>query len=144
MRKYLLATVLSFGVLGFSAPNEAKASWLSEAFGHSQIQLNIGTQYPAYSPPVCAPFPVYPVYQPAPVYVQTPVYAPAPVYPVYRPAPVYVQRPVYVPAPHYAPVPTAPYGAYRPAYGHVPHHASWGTERYEPYRHDWNQSDWRR
>ena len=139
MRKLMLSTLLGLGALGFTAasPTEAKASWLSEAFEHSRIEVNVGPQYPAYSAPVYAPAPVYPVYRPVPTYT-----------PAYYPVPTYV-TPTYTPAPVYAPAPVIPVQAYRPAYvPYVPQHSYYGPNRWEQERHEGrdhrNEHDWRR
>jgi hypothetical protein len=96
MRKLITSAILGLGALGINADaNQAKASWLSDVVNHSQIQVSIGSQYPAYPAPVYAPTPAYQVYQPAPAY-PAPNYYPVPAVPVpvYRPVPVYVpQRP---------------------------------------------------
>jgi len=90
MRKLITSALLGLGALGINADaNPAKASWLSDVLNHSQIQVSIGSQYPAYPAPVYVPAPAYPVYRPLPAYPASAV----PV-PVYRPVPVYVpQRP---------------------------------------------------
>jgi hypothetical protein len=93
MRKAMFAAVLGLGLMGFTLPGQAKASWLSEGLDHTQVNVNFGPQYaPAY-PAV----PAYPAYRPAytpPAYSYYPSYAPA-----YRPAPVYQpQRSFYGPS----------------------------------------------
>ena len=132
MRKLMLSALLGLGAFGATADsNQAKASWLSEVLNNSQIQVNIGSQYPSYpAAPVYAPTPAYPVYRPVPAYTPPAInYYPAP---VYTPAPV-VRVPVYRPAPVYVP---------------QPQHVNYGPNRYEHDRHDWrdgrNDHDWRR
>jgi hypothetical protein len=129
MRKVILSALLGLGALGFTDTNEAKASWLSEALNNSQIQVNIGSQYPRYPVPVYAPAPAYPVYRPT--------YSP----PAYS----------YYPASVYTPGSVIPVPAYRPAPVNVPTHSYYGPNRYEHDRHDrhdWhdgrNSHDWRR
>ena len=134
MRKIILSTLLGVGTLGFIAPNDAKASWLSEAFGHSRIDVHVGPQYPAYPPaPVYAPPPAYPVYRPAPVY--------PPAYSYYPPQP----QQTYQPAPSCAP-PAAHQPA--PSYYYQPRQAYYGPYRYDPYQRDGRDPrydhDWRR
>ena len=91
MRKLITSALFGLGALGINADaNPAKASWLSDVLNHSQIQVSIGSQYPAYPAPVYAPAPAYPVYRPVPAY-PAPNYYPAPrvPVPVYRPVPAY-------------------------------------------------------
>ena len=126
MRKVMLSALLGFGTLGVTAvtPSEAKASWLSEAFDRSRIEVNVGPQYPVY-----APAPVYPVYRPLPTYAPPAYgYYPVPTYPAYRP--------VYMPAP-VVPV-------YRPAPSYVPQHSYYGPNRWDHDRDDHRDRDWRR
>ena len=138
MRPLMVSALLGLGVLGFTATNEAKASWLSETLNNSQVQLNIGPAYPAYSPAVYAPV-VAPVQVYRPVAVcAPPVYTPAPVVPVYRPVPVNVPQNSYY-GPNYGPN----YGRnYGPSYG-----SNYGSNygpNYGPNRFDHHTNDWRR
>ncbi|WP_309679129.1 hypothetical protein [Polaromonas sp.] len=77
------AGALALAALGFAGAAQARdnIAW-SVGVGSPGVSVNVGNAFPVY-----APAPVY--VQPAPVY-----YEPAPVY--YQPAPVYVQ-----PRPHY-------------------------------------------
>ncbi|MEI7684271.1 MAG: hypothetical protein WCL32_04540 [Planctomycetota bacterium] len=132
MRRFMLSTLLGLGVVGLTAgvPHEAQASWLSEILGNSQIQVNIGSQYPSYPPP--------PVYAPAPVY---PVYAPAAVYPVYArptyPAPYIPAR--VIPTPVYRPAPIVPQNVYR-----GPYHNDHSRYDNDHGRNDHPNQNWRR
>ena len=154
MRKIIVSTLLGLGSLGFIAPNDAKASWLSEALDHTRIDVRIGSQYPAYAPaPVYSAPPAYPVYAPQyRAYSPAPVYGPSQGYQAYSPAPVYAAPrgyQTYSPAPAcvapqgnqaYSPAP-----AYRPAYYPAPTYAP-RPSYYGPYRYDYNPRDydWRR
>lgn len=166
MRKIILSTLLGVGSLGFIAPNDAKASWFSEAFNHAQIDVHVGPQYPAYRPaPVYVPAPVYSAPPAYPVYRPAPVYSPA--YPVYRPATVYPPTYAYYPsqpsqtsspAPNCAPpitYQTAP-SYYQPAPSYYqsapsyyqPRQANYGPYRYDPYQREGRDPrfdyEWRR
>jgi len=81
---------LAVAALGFAGAAQARDDvYWSVGVGSPGVSVNVGNAYPVYTPaPVYVqPAPVY--YQPAPVYVR-----PAPVY--VRPAPVFVQpRPYY-------------------------------------------------
>jgi hypothetical protein len=126
MRKLMLSALIGLGALGFAAatPSEAKASWLSEALNNTQLQLNIGSQYPVYAPPAYAPAPVYPIQPPAPP-------CPPPSY-SYYPAPVYSPPVRVVPVPVYRPIPVP-----------VPQHSYYGPNRFDHNRYD-NHNNWRR
>lgn len=84
------AAALAVAALGFAGAAQARDDvFWSVGVGSPGVSVNVGNAYPVYTPaPVYVqPAPVY--YQPAPVY-----YQPAPVY--VRPAPVFVQpRPYY-------------------------------------------------
>lgn len=81
------AGVLAFAAMGFAGVAQARDNvYWSVGVGSPGVAVNVGNAFPVYTPA-----PVY--VQPAPVYVQ-----PAPVY--VQPAPVYVQpRPYYYGAP---------------------------------------------
>lgn len=114
MRKFMWSALLGIGALGLNGASstDAKASWLSEIFENSRVQVNIGPQqYPAYGPGR--------VYAPAPV----PSYYHAPAY-SYRPVPVY----------YAAPVRQAP--AYRPGPAPVPQNSYYGPNRHGHGNHD--------
>ncbi len=86
------AAALAVAALGFAGAAQARDDvYWSVGVGSPGVSVNVGNAFPVYTPaPVYVqPAPVY--YQPAPVYVR-----PAPVY--YQPAPVFVQ-----PRPYYGP-----------------------------------------
>ena len=86
------AAALAVAALGFAGAAQARDDvYWSVGVGSPGVSVNVGNAFPVYTPaPVYVqPAPVY--YQPAPVYVR-----PAPVY--YQPAPVFVQ-----PRPYFGP-----------------------------------------
>ena len=119
MRKAMFATVLGLGLMGFTLPGQANASWLSEAVDHTQVNVNFGPSY-------------------APAYPGVPTYPGVPSYSGYRPAPIYTP-PVYSRYPSYP-------SAYRPAPYYPPQRSFYGPYRYEGPRNDWHDGryEWRR
>lgn len=106
-------------ILALATAGAVLGSASAHAGGH--VSWSVGINLPPVGVVVGAPaYPAYPVYAPAPVYVEpapvyAPVYEPAPVY--YRPAPVVYGPPAYYYPRHrayYRPVPVAaPYPYHR-------------------------------